>query len=123
MYYDYITHYVYFNNNYRKVIKNMALSLRGVHLPHRKQTQDKGAVVMPTPRVVTIPMSMHIGAPSTPIVKVGDEVKIGQKIAEAGGAMSVPVYASVSGKYILRTVFLRKSRDLCSRVMTFSQSH
>lgn len=76
----------------------MAFSLRGVHLPHRKHTQDKGAVVMPTPEVVTIPMSMHIGAPSTPIVKVGDEVKIGQKIAEAGGAMSVPTYASVSGK-------------------------
>ena len=53
---------------------------------------------MPTPSVVTIPMSMHIGAPSTPIVKIGDEVKVGQKIAEAGGAMSVPAHSSVSGK-------------------------
>ena len=76
----------------------MAFSLRGVHLPHRKHTQDKGAVLMPTPAVLTIPMSMHIGAPSIPTVKVGDEVKVGQKIAEAGGAMSVPAYSSVSGK-------------------------
>ena len=76
----------------------MAFSLRGVHLPHRKHTQDKDVTTMPTPSVVTIPMSMHIGAPSTPIVKIGDEVKVGQKIAEAGGAMSVPAHSSVSGK-------------------------
>ena len=27
-----------------------------------------------------IPMSMHFGAPCTPLVKVGDQVKVGQKI-------------------------------------------
>ena len=32
-----------------------------------------------------------------PIVSVGDHVKIGQKIAEPGGFVSVPVHASVSG--------------------------
>ena len=31
-------------------------------------------------------------------VKPGDEVKVGQVIAEAGGFVSVPVHASVSGK-------------------------
>ena len=101
----------------------MALSLRGVHLPHRKQTQDKGAVVMPTPRVVTIPMSMHIGAPSTPIVKVGDEVKIGQKIAEAGGAMSVPVYASVSGKVTKISDVLLAGGSMTSAVEITSDSN
>ena len=39
---------------------------------------------------------MHIGAPDTPLVKVGDTVQVGQKIAE-GGYMSSPIYASVSG--------------------------
>ena len=53
---------------------------------------------MDIPQSITIPMSMHIGAPATPIVKVGDEVKVGQKIAEAGGFVSVPVYSGVSGK-------------------------
>ena len=75
----------------------MAFSLRGVHLPHRKHTQGKGISVMPCPAVVTIPMSMHIGAPSVPCVKAGDTVHVGTLIGEAGGAMSVPVYSSVSG--------------------------
>jgi electron transport complex protein RnfC len=42
-------------------------------------------------------MSQHIGAPSKPIVAVGDHVLMGQKIAEAGGFVSVPISASVSG--------------------------
>jgi electron transport complex protein RnfC len=75
----------------------MAFSLRGVHVPHRKHTQDKAAVRMPAPETVTIPMSMHIGAPSVPCVKAGDAVYVGTRIAEAGGAMSVPTYSSVSG--------------------------
>lgn len=76
----------------------MAMYLHGVHVPHRKKTRHKPVLRMNVPQTVTIPMSMHIGAPSVPIVKVGDEVKVGQKIAEAGGFVSVPVYSSVSGK-------------------------
>ena len=76
----------------------MAFSLHGVHVPHRKNTQDQPAARMPAPAAVTIPMSMHIGAPARPTVKVGDLVKVGTPIAEAGGAVSAPVYASVSGK-------------------------
>ena len=44
------------------------------------------------------PLSQHIGAPANPIVAVGDAVLRGQKIAEAGGFVSAPIYASVSGK-------------------------
>ena len=43
------------------------------------------------------PLSQHIGAPANPIVEKGDTVKVGQKIAEAGGFVSSPIYASVSG--------------------------
>lgn len=43
------------------------------------------------------PLSQHIGAPANPIVAKGDRVLVGQKIAEAGGFVSAPVYASVSG--------------------------
>ena len=41
--------------------------------------------------------SQHIGAPAKPVVEVGERVLKGQKIAEAGGFVSAPVYASVSG--------------------------
>ena len=43
------------------------------------------------------PLSQHIGAPASAIVKKGDTVKAGQKIAEAGGFVSAPIYATVSG--------------------------
>ena len=43
------------------------------------------------------PLSQHIGAPANPIVEKGETVKVGQKIAEAGGFVSAPIYASVSG--------------------------
>ena len=43
-------------------------------------------------------MAQHIGAPAEPTVKVGDEVKLGQLIADASGPVSSPIYASVSGK-------------------------
>ena len=43
------------------------------------------------------PLSQHIGAPAVPIVTKGDRVLRGQKIAEAGGFVSAPIYASVSG--------------------------
>ncbi|MBR2621755.1 MAG: electron transport complex subunit RsxC [Clostridia bacterium] len=76
----------------------MAFSLHGVHVPHRKHTQDQSAARMAPPKTVTIPMSMHIGAPARPVVKVGDLVKVGTLIAEAGGVVSSPIYASVSGK-------------------------
>ena len=43
------------------------------------------------------PLSQHIGAPAVAIVAKGDRVLRGQKIAEAGGFVSAPIYASVSG--------------------------
>lgn len=43
------------------------------------------------------PLSQHIGAPAVPVVAKGDKVLAGQKIAEAAGYVSAPVYATVSG--------------------------
>lgn len=50
----------------------------------------------PPPRVI-IPLQQHIGAPAKAIVAPGDRVRIGQKIGEAGGFVSAPVHATVSG--------------------------
>jgi len=47
---------------------------------------------------VSIPMSQHIGAPATPVVEVGDMVKCGDVIGEAGKGLSVNIHASISGK-------------------------
>ncbi len=63
-------------------------------------TNTKPIELLPAPDQVILPVSMHIGAPASPIVKVGDIVDMGQPIAEAGGFVSAPVHATVSGKVI-----------------------
>ena len=55
---------------------------------------------LPAPQRVIIPLSQHIGAPAAALVKKGDAVLMGQKIGEAGGFVSAPVHASVSGKVV-----------------------
>ena len=75
----------------------MIKQLHGVRVPNRKDTAELGALRLPTPASVEIPMSMHIGAPARPVVKPGDHVKVGQLIGQAGGYVSAPIYASVSG--------------------------
>ena len=76
----------------------MSFFLHGVHVPHRKNTADQSATRLTDIKTVTIPMLMHLGAPATPVVKVGDLVQVGTKIAEVSGYVSAPIHASVSGK-------------------------
>mgnify|MGYP005856252021 CR=1 FL=1 len=64
----------------------------GKDLSKNKPIQD----VLPKGEMV-YPLSQHIGAPAKPIVAKGDRVLAGQKIAESGGFVSAPIYASVSG--------------------------
>ena len=71
--------------------------LNGIKLSHRKNTENCATVDFPVPSKVTIPMSMTMGAPCQPLVKVGDEVKVGQKIGDAEAAFSAPIHSSVSG--------------------------
>ena len=75
----------------------MPKKLRGVRVPHNKNTAGSVPIIMPPPRFVTIPLVMHIGAPSVCIVKPGDHVDVGQLIAEAGGYVGAPIHSSVSG--------------------------
>lgn len=78
----------------------MASHLLGVKVPHRKGTKAQHASRMDIPKTVTVPMSMHIGKPAIPTVKVGDLVKVGTKIGKADGYVSADVFASVSGKVV-----------------------
>ena len=61
-------------------------------------TQSEPIRAAKAPAKVTIPLSMHGGAPADCLVKVGDTVCMGQKIGEAHGFISATVHASVSGK-------------------------
>ena len=71
--------------------------LQSIH--HGKDlTSGRVTRTLPPPAQVILPMASFIGAPAKPIVKRGDTVKMGQLVAEAGGFVSAPIHAPVSGK-------------------------
>ncbi len=70
----------------------------GIHPYDGKElSKDKPIKAILPKGELVYPMSQHIGAPASPIVAKGDHVLTGQKIAEAGGFVSAPIYATVSG--------------------------
>ncbi len=70
----------------------------GIHPYDGKElSKDKPIKAILPKGELVYPMSQHIGAPAVPIVAKGDRVLTGQKIAEAGGFVSAPIYATVSG--------------------------
>lgn len=70
----------------------------GIHPYEGKElTMDKPIEVYLPKGDMVYPLSQHIGAPAKPLVKKGDRVLAGQKIAEAGGFVSAHIHSSVSG--------------------------
>ena len=70
----------------------------GIHPYEGKElTKDKPIKTVLPKGDLVYPLLQHIGAPAVTIVSIGDHVLAGQKIAEAGGFVSAPVYATVSG--------------------------
>ena len=72
--------------------------VHGVHPAENKLSAGKAIETLALPKQAVFPLSQHIGAPATAIVKKGDVVKVGTKIAEAGGFVSAAIFSSVSGK-------------------------
>lgn len=71
----------------------------GVHPDDKKRSSNYIKIEkLDPPKTMVYPVQQHIGKPANILVKVGDEVKIGQLIAEADGYVSANVHASVSGK-------------------------
>lgn len=70
----------------------------GVHPPENKLSAGKKIETLALPKQAVLPLSQHIGAPATPIVKKGDVVKVGTQIAQPGGFVSAAIFSSVSGK-------------------------
>ncbi|MEG1716820.1 MAG: electron transport complex subunit RsxC [Lachnospiraceae bacterium] len=70
----------------------------GIHPDDGKRlAKDKQIIELKPNGDLVYPLSQHIGAPAVPAVEVGSNVLKGQKIATAGGFVSSPVYAAVSG--------------------------
>ena len=69
----------------------------GIHPEENKLTHEVPTRVAELPAQAIFPLSQHIGAPAKPVVKVGDKVRVGTLLAEAGGFVSAPIYSSVSG--------------------------
>ncbi len=70
----------------------------GVHPPELKAlTEHLRIRRMPYPDEVVLPLRQHTGKPAKVIVRVGERVERGDKIADADGFISAPVHASASG--------------------------
>ncbi|HHN64625.1 MAG TPA: electron transport complex subunit RsxC [Nitrospirae bacterium] len=73
----------------------------GVHPPDHKELSAGSPIKeLEPPEQAVIPLSQHIGAPCSPAVEIGQEVRKGQLIGEPGGFVSAAVHASVSGKVV-----------------------
>lgn len=92
--------------------------LGGIHpKDSKKYSSDKAIEILPLPDKVIIPMSQHIGAPCTPIVKVGDIVKKGQVIGTSEAFMHSPIHASISGKVTAVADMPHATRGKCLSVV------
>lgn len=79
---------------------NLPTFLGGVHPPEGKALTEHKAIEILRPedsREFVYPLSQHIGAPCSPIVKKGDTVLAGQKIADTEAFVSAPIFSAVSG--------------------------
>lgn len=79
------------------VLKKPFRTRGGTIVGHKKGTAQAESVTMPPPARVVLPMQQHVGAPCTPLVKPGDAVLVGQKIADSAAFVCAPIHASVSG--------------------------
>lgn len=80
------------------LLKQLVKLKGGVYPSYQKHLTDNKAVEKcDIPNTVTIPMQQHIGLPCKPVVKIGDHVRMGQKIGQITGYVSSPVHSSVSG--------------------------
>lgn len=81
-------------------MKLHTFKIGGIHPAENKIAAGKPIVTLPLPAEVVLPVSQHIGAPAKPIVKKGDKVKRGDRVAEAGGFVSAHIHTPISGTVV-----------------------
>ena len=69
----------------------------GIHPSDNKLSSTFKTERLPVPKIVTIPLSQHIGAPATALVAKGDRVRTGQLIGQSAGFVSCNIHSSVTG--------------------------
>ncbi len=76
----------------------MSFNFRGgIHPITKKTTMNKAIEELDAPSEIILPLLMHKGNICSPLVKVGDYVKLGQKVGDSTDSMSAPIFSSVSG--------------------------
>lgn len=90
--------------------------LNSIRLKNNKVTENLETVELPIPKKVKIPMIMSIGDACIPSVKVGDEVFVGQKIADSNAFLSLPIHSSVSGKVVAISYYNLANGKTCKAV-------
>jgi Na+-translocating ferredoxin:NAD+ oxidoreductase subunit C len=71
----------------------------GVHPPEFKErTESLPIQRMPFVGRYVLPLNQHLGAPSKPVVEVGQRVTRGQLVAEAGAFVSTCLHSPVTGR-------------------------
>lgn len=78
-------------------MKTFTFKKGGTHPAQCKSTSGTGIVEMPLPRKVELQLHQNIGAAPEPVVNCGDVVERGQKVADSGSSMSVPLHSPISG--------------------------
>lgn len=78
-------------------MKLKKFKLGGIHPAENKLSVAAKITPLALPSHVSITLGQHLGVPSNPLVKSGDQVKVGTKIAEAAAFISANIHSSVSG--------------------------
>jgi Na+-translocating ferredoxin:NAD+ oxidoreductase subunit C len=78
--------------------KLKTFKIGGIHPDDNKISAGVPIMQLPLPKMITIPIAQHIGAPAKIVVQRGDNVKTGQVIAVHEGFVSANIHASVSGR-------------------------
>lgn len=81
-----------------KLLKTFTMG--GVHPPENKFSANAPITPVPLPKQLIVPLGQNLGAPPKPLVKKGDEVKVGQLIAKAEAFISANIHSPASGKVV-----------------------
>ena len=90
----------------------------GIHPPTMKEsTAQKPIKRFPPPEKVYLPLLQHTGSPLHPLVKKGDRVKKGQKIADVDAYISAPLHSSLAGKVVAIEEWPHPIRGKCLAII------
>jgi electron transport complex protein RnfC len=70
---------------------------------NKHYSENKPTEKLPLPSKVYLPLIQHLGKICNPLVKAGDPVSLGQKIASIDAHVYAPVHSSISGKVTVIT--------------------